>query len=71
MTRPSTPWPTLESRIASRMAPAEAKRPHVLVQWLWAYVTFLTGLGIGLAGIVVLMMAPVIWAVRMVRRAGK
>lgn len=71
MTRRSIPYPDLETEIQARMEPQSRKRPHVILQWVWAYMTFLTGLGIGLAGIVVLMMAPVIWAVRMVRRAGK
>jgi len=63
------PWPALETQIEDRMHPLEAKRPGRIVTALWAYGTFLTGIGVGLALVVAVMLVPVIWAARKMRRA--
>lgn len=66
MTRRSIPYPDLETEIQARMEPLSRKRPSLAMQALWGWLTFLTGLGVGLAFIVAVMVAPVIWAVRKV-----
>ena len=59
----------LDQQIEERMRPVEQKRPSLVIQILWGYGTFLTGLGVGLAMIVAVMLNPVVWVVRKVRRA--
>ena len=51
------------------MHPEARKSRGWAMQALWGWLTFLTGLGVGLAMVVAVMLAPVIWAVREIRRA--
>lgn len=65
------PFPCLEAELTRRMEPVAVKRPGWGMQAAWAYGTFLTGIGVGLAWIVIVALLPVIWAVRKMRRAVK
>jgi hypothetical protein len=65
------PFPDLEAEIQARMHPEAQKRRGWAMQALWAYGTFLTGIGVGLALVVAVMIVPVIWAARKMRRAVK
>ncbi len=67
----TTPWPALETELQARMEPEARKRPHVILQWIWAYMTVLTGIGVGLALIVAVMIVPVGWVCRKAWRAVK
>jgi len=69
--RRSIPYPDLQTEIEARMQPVSRKRPSLAMQALWGWLAFLTGIGVLLAAIVVVVIVPVVWAVRKAWRAVK
>lgn len=70
MTR-GIPFPCLETELKHRMHPEAVKRPGWGMQAAWVFTGLLTGIGVGLAWIVIVALLPVVWAARKMRRAGK
>jgi cell division septal protein FtsQ len=58
----------LEDQIQARMQPEAQKPRGWLREALWGWLTILTGIGVGLALVVAVMLVPVIWAARKMRR---
>jgi hypothetical protein len=61
----------LEAEIERRMHPEAVKPRGLLRLWIWRWAAFLTSLGVGLAWLVIVVLVPVVWAVRKAWRAVK
>lgn len=54
----------IERELKLAMNPEPPMRPGLIVNALWMYAAFMTGIGVGLAWIVFVMLAPAFWVCR-------